>query len=50
MRSGAWDPTAWPDDEDLPTPAEVLRAHVADGSTVAEVAGQIEESYTQRMW
>jgi uncharacterized protein len=50
MRSGAWDPTAWPDGEDLPTPAEVLRAHVADGSTVAEVAGQIEESYTQRMW
>jgi PPOX class probable FMN-dependent enzyme len=50
MRSGAWDPTAWPAVDDLPSPAEVLRDHVADGSTLAEVAGQMQESYTQRMW
>ena len=50
LRSGAWEPSAWPAAGELPSPVEVLRAHVADGSTLREVADRVQESYTQRMW
>ena len=50
IRSTLWDPATWPDDAALPSAAQVLRDHVADGRSLAEVQQQIDESYASRLW
>lgn len=47
IRSELWDPQTWP--QELPSPAEVLRAHTGAAS-VAEAQRQLDESYSQRLW
>jgi hypothetical protein len=49
IRSELWDPETWPDRRDLPSPAEVLRAHTGAG-TLEEAQARLDESYTQRLW
>lgn len=50
MRSSAWEPDGWPDLDELPSPAEVVRDHVGDGASLEAVQARLRESYTQRMW
>ena len=50
MRSGLWEPERWPGTEGLPSGAVMLRDHVADGRTLAEVQAHLDESYTARLW
>ena len=49
IRSELWDPETWPARGDLPSPAEVLRAHVGAGS-LEQVEARLRESYTERLW
>lgn len=49
IRSELWDPQTWPERDALPSPAEVLRAHVG-GQTLEEVEARLLESYTERLW
>jgi hypothetical protein len=50
MRSGLWDPERWPDLDGLPTGAQMLRDHVADGRTLEKVQADLDESYATRLW
>ncbi len=50
MRSGLWEPERWPDLEGLPSGAEMLRDHVADGRTLEKVQADLDESYATRLW
>jgi len=49
IRSELWDPETWPGRDDLPSPAEVLRAHVG-AERVELVEAALRESYTERLW
>jgi PPOX class probable FMN-dependent enzyme len=49
IRSALWDPETWPERWDLPSPAEVLRAHVGTQS-LEQVEARLRESYTERLW
>lgn len=49
IRSELWDPASWPGGDDLPSPAEVLRAHTKT-ATVEEAQARLDESYSQRLW
>ncbi len=50
MRSGLWEPERWPAPDGLPTGAEMLRDHVADGRTLENVQSDLDESYATRLW
>ena len=50
MRSGLWDPERWPELDGLPTGAQMLRDHVADGRTLEKVQADLDESYATRLW
>ena len=50
IRSGLWDPERWPDLEGLPSAAQMLRDHTADGRTLDEVQADLAESYANRVW
>ena len=50
MRSGLWEPERWPDVDGLPSGAQMLRDHVADGRTLEKVQADLGESYTTRLW
>lgn len=50
LRSGLWDPERWPDLDGVPSGAEMLRDHVADGRTVEKVQADLDESYATRLW
>jgi PPOX class probable FMN-dependent enzyme len=49
IRSELWEPGTWPSRDELPSPAEVLRAHTGT-ATVEEAQARLDESYTQRLW
>ncbi|MDX6664703.1 MAG: uncharacterized protein QOG68_909 [Solirubrobacteraceae bacterium] len=49
IRSELWDPGTWPATGELPSPAEVLRAHVGD-QTLEQIEARLHESYTERLW
>ena len=50
MRSGLWEPERWPALDGLPSGAQMLRDHVADGRTLEKVQSDLEESYATRLW
>jgi uncharacterized protein len=50
IRSGLWDPNAWPDTSDLPTFAEVLVAHAKLAETVDEMQAIIETGNRERLY
>ncbi|MBA2347011.1 MAG: pyridoxamine 5'-phosphate oxidase family protein [Solirubrobacterales bacterium] len=50
IRSRVWEPESWPAAEDLPSPARMLRAARADGTSLEEVEAILDESYTTRLW
>jgi len=49
-RSGLWEPERWPEVDDMPSAAAMLRDHVADGRTTDDVQADLDESYTRRLW
>lgn len=50
IRSRVWEPESWPAADDLPSPAEMLRAARADGATLEEEEAALDESYRTRLW
>lgn len=50
IRSGLWEPERWPDLDGLPSSAQMLRDHVADGRTLERVQSDLDESYATRLW
>jgi PPOX class probable FMN-dependent enzyme len=49
LRSRLWHPDDWPDLEDLPSSAAMLKDH-ARADSVERMAAVLEESYTTTMW
>lgn len=49
-RSGLWEPERWPDLDGMPSGAQMLRDHVADGRTLERVQADLDESYATRLW
>lgn len=49
-RSGLWEPERWPELDELPSAAEMLRDHVQDGRTAERVQADLDESYANRLW
>lgn len=50
IRSGLWNPSAWPDTEGLPSFAETLRAHAQLAETVEEVQAIVDEGNRRRLY
>jgi PPOX class probable FMN-dependent enzyme len=50
VRSGMWQPEAWPDTSDLPSFAEVLVAHGKLAQTVEEMQTIIDEGNRKRLY
>jgi PPOX class probable FMN-dependent enzyme len=50
VRSGLWQPEAWPETSDLPTFAETLIAHAKLAETVEEVQASIETGNRERLY
>jgi hypothetical protein len=50
IRSGLWQPEAWPDTSTLPTFAATLVAHSKVGETVAEVQAVIDQGNRERLY
>ncbi|MFE0757515.1 MSMEG_1061 family FMN-dependent PPOX-type flavoprotein [Inquilinus sp. NPDC058860] len=50
IRSGLWEPEAWPDTGDLPTFAETLIAHASLAETVDEMQAFIDKSNRERLY
>lgn len=48
MRSRLWDERTWPDEEELPSAAAILRDHIGIADLAASAAA-LAESYTKRM-
>jgi uncharacterized protein len=49
IRSKLWDPDAWPSLEDVPTAAEVMRAHGRQDMSLEQVEAYLEESIRTRL-
>ena len=50
VRSHLWDPATWPSADDVPTPAEVMLAHLRDPSrTLAEEQEYLDEALRSRL-
>jgi uncharacterized protein len=50
LRSRLWRPEDWPDIEQLPSSAKMLRDHVSGGVTLEGVEAALRESYATTMW
>jgi PPOX class probable FMN-dependent enzyme len=50
IRSGLWEPDAWPDTSDVPTFAETLIAHAKLAETVAEMQAIIDRGNRERLY
>lgn len=50
IRSGLWEPEAWPDTSDLPSFAETLIAHVKLAETVDEMQAVIDQGNGERLY
>lgn len=50
IRSGLWEPAAWPDTSGLPTFAETLVAHAKTAETVDEMQAIIETGNRERLY
>ena len=50
VRSGLWQPGAWPNTSDLPTFAETLIAHAKLAKTIDEVQAMIDSSTRDRLY
>jgi PPOX class probable FMN-dependent enzyme len=50
IRSGLWEPEAWPDTSDLPTFAETLIAHAKLAETVEEMQEIIDQGNRERLY
>ncbi|TSD83022.1 pyridoxamine 5'-phosphate oxidase family protein [Mycobacterium sp. KBS0706] len=50
IRSGLWEPEAWPDTGDLPTFAETLIAHASLAETVDEMQAIIDKGNRERLY
>lgn len=49
IRSKLWDPDAWPSLDDVPTAAEVMRAHGRQDMSLADVQAYLDESIRTRL-
>jgi PPOX class probable FMN-dependent enzyme len=50
VRSHLWDPSSWPEPDTVPTPAEVMLAHLRDPSrTLAEEQEYLDEALRSRL-
>lgn len=49
-RSGLWEPERWPQIDELPTAARMLRDHVRDGRDLERVQADLDDSYRSRLW
>lgn len=49
IRSKLWDPDAWPSLDEVPTAAEVMKAHGRQDMSLAEVEAYLEESIRTRL-
>ena len=50
IRSGLWEPEAWPDTSDLPSFAETLIAHAKLAETVEEMQAVIDQGNRERLY
>jgi PPOX class probable FMN-dependent enzyme len=50
IRSGLWEPGAWPDTTDLPTFAQTLKAHAKLAESVEEVLAMIDKGSRERLY
>lgn len=50
IRSGLWEPGAWPDTSDLPSFAETLIAHAKLAETVEEMQAVIDQGNRERLY
>jgi PPOX class probable FMN-dependent enzyme len=50
VRSGLWQPEAWPDTHDVPSFAETLIAHAKLAETVEEIQAMIDTSNRERLY
>lgn len=50
IRSQLWEPETWPSNEELPSPAMILRDHVGSTATLADVELELSEAYSKRLW
>lgn len=49
-RSGAWNPSSWPDRDDVPSPAAILNDHMELGLDPAVIEADLEAGYEATMW
>ena len=50
IRSSLWDTATWPPADELPSAARILRDHVGDDATVAQVQAALDESIATRLY
>jgi len=51
IRSGLWKPETWPDREDLPSAARILRDHTGQTDrTTQDLQGDLDHSYATRLY
>ena len=50
IRSSLWETETWPPAGELPSAAQILRDHVGDEATVAEVQAMLDESVATRLY
>ena len=50
LRSALWEPSAWPDTTDLPTFAEILKAHAKLAKSIEEVQAIINKGNRERLY
>ena len=50
VRSGLWDPSTWPEKDEQPSPAAMLRDHVGDSAlTLADAEQAMIDAVTIRL-
>lgn len=50
IRSRLWEPESWPDPEELPSAAAMLKAARAEPTPVDDVAAGLEDNYRVHLW
>jgi len=49
-RSSLWDPAGWPAIDDLPSPGEMYRDHLAIDVSADVIDAALEDSYQKTLW
>jgi hypothetical protein len=49
-RSKLWDPATWPEADDRPRPAQILKGHIKIDASADVIEADLEKNYVETIW